>query len=106
MKLATFTILGGVALSALVAGLTAYNTIWDAKAQDRLASSIDSITAGLADTRDLTRAVDEVKFDVVQVQQWLTDVSATRGLDGLNDGFDKAESFAAKLSADVDRAST
>lgn len=32
-----------------------------------------------------------MKLDVVQVQQWLTDISATRGLDGLNDGFDEAE---------------
>jgi methyl-accepting chemotaxis protein len=28
--------------------------------------------------------------DVIQVQQWLTDISATRGLDGLDDGFDEA----------------
>lgn len=33
----------------------------------------------------------KVKLSVVQVQQWLTDISATRGLDGLNDGFDEAE---------------
>ena len=33
----------------------------------------------------------KVKLAVVQVQQWLTDISATRGLDGLNDGFDEAE---------------
>ena len=33
----------------------------------------------------------ELKLSVVQVQQWLTDISATRGLDGLNDGFDEAE---------------
>lgn len=32
----------------------------------------------------------ELKMSVVQVQQWLTDISATRGLDGLNDGFDVA----------------
>ena len=32
-----------------------------------------------------------IKLSVVQVQQWLTDISATRGLDGLNDGFDEAE---------------
>jgi len=29
--------------------------------------------------------------DVVQVQQWLTDISATRGKDGLDDGFVEAE---------------
>lgn len=27
----------------------------------------------------------------IQIQQWLTDISATRGQDGLNDGFDEAE---------------
>ena len=36
----------------------------------------------------------EVKLSVVQVQQWLTDISATRGLDGLNDGFDEANNNA------------
>ena len=36
----------------------------------------------------------QVKLAVVQVQQWLTDISATRGLDGLDDGFDEAEKSA------------
>ena len=31
------------------------------------------------------------RLNVVQIQQWLTDISATRGLDGLDDGFDEAE---------------
>ena len=39
----------------------------------------------------------EAKLAVVQVQQWLTDISATRGLNGLNDGFDEAESNAIKF---------
>jgi methyl-accepting chemotaxis protein len=33
----------------------------------------------------------EAKINTIQVQQWLTDISATRGLDGLNDGFDEAQ---------------
>ncbi len=33
----------------------------------------------------------ELKLAVIQVQQWLTDISATRGRDGLDDGFDEAE---------------
>ncbi len=33
----------------------------------------------------------QLKIAVVQVQQWLTDISATRGLDGLDDGFDIAQ---------------
>ncbi|RMG35925.1 MAG: methyl-accepting chemotaxis protein [Gammaproteobacteria bacterium] len=32
----------------------------------------------------------QLNLAVVQVQQWLSDISATRGLDGLNDGFDEA----------------
>ncbi len=35
-----------------------------------------------------------MKLAVVQVQQWLSDISATRGRDGLNDGFDEAENNA------------
>ena len=37
---------------------------------------------------------DDLKLDVVEVQQWLTDISATRGSGGFNDGFDKAEKYA------------
>lgn len=33
----------------------------------------------------------QLRLDVVQVQQWLTDISATRGFDGLDDGFAEAE---------------
>ncbi len=33
----------------------------------------------------------ELKISVIQIQQWLTDISATRGLDGLNDGLDVAK---------------
>ena len=33
----------------------------------------------------------QMQVAVIQVQQWLTDISATRGLDGLNDGFEVAE---------------
>jgi len=37
------------------------------------------------------RVAQQMKLDVVQVQQWLTDISATRAKDGLDDGFDEAE---------------
>lgn len=41
----------------------------------------------------------ELKLSVVQVQQWLTDISATRGLDGLNDGFDEAANNAKRFKS-------
>ncbi|MCC2113350.1 MAG: hypothetical protein KDJ16_15045, partial [Hyphomicrobiales bacterium] len=50
---------------------------------------------------ELTRLTKQIQVDVVQVQQWLTDISATRGLDGLNDGFDEAASFAERLPNDI-----
>lgn len=49
---------------------------------------------------ELSQAIKDVKFDVVQVQQWLTDISATRGLDGLNDGKIKADEFAKLFATD------
>ena len=37
---------------------------------------------------------EEIKLDVVQVQQWLTDISATRAAPGFDDGFGEAEKYA------------
>lgn len=45
----------------------------------------------------LSGLIAEMRYDVAQVQQWLTDISATRGLDGLNDGESKAAEYAAKF---------
>ncbi len=36
----------------------------------------------------------KINLDVVQVQQWLTDISATRGAEGFDDGFEEAEKWA------------
>ena len=47
----------------------------------------------------------QLKLAVVQVQQWLTDISATRGLDGLNDGFDIAEENAQKARSIIEELS-
>ncbi|MCP3676183.1 MAG: methyl-accepting chemotaxis protein [Deltaproteobacteria bacterium] len=38
---------------------------------------------------------------VYQTQQWLTDISATRGQDGLNDGFDEAEVWAGTFRGEL-----
>lgn len=48
------------------------------------------------------QAVNNLKVDVIQIQQWLTDISATRGLDGLNDGFDLAKKYAADAEHEID----
>ncbi|MGC1411384.1 MAG: methyl-accepting chemotaxis protein [Acetobacteraceae bacterium] len=52
----------------------------------------------------LMRAAKDIEFDVVQVQQFLSDISATRAQDGLDDGFKKAQRFADKFASDADAA--
>ncbi|CDK99251.1 putative chemotaxis methyl-accepting receptor [Magnetospirillum gryphiswaldense MSR-1 v2] len=42
----------------------------------------------------LYAAIKDMNLQVAQVQQFLSDISATRAQDGLNDGFDKAEEAA------------
>ena len=52
----------------------------------------------------MTRLVEyqkQVIIDVVQVQQFLSDYSATRGQDGQDDGLENAAKFAARLPGDI-----
>ncbi len=43
----------------------------------------------------------DMQMQVVQIQQWLTDISATRGQDGLDDGFKEAEKAHATFQKDL-----
>ncbi len=45
----------------------------------------------------------QMKLDALQIQQWLTDISATRGQDGLDDGFDEAEKSYQSFLAGLDK---
>lgn len=49
----------------------------------------------------LLATIKEINADVIQVQGWLTDIAATRGLPGFDDGFAEAEGFSKKFAADV-----
>ncbi|NDC58999.1 MAG: hypothetical protein EBZ50_09310, partial [Alphaproteobacteria bacterium] len=51
----------------------------------------------------LSAAVKAAELEVVQVQQFLTDLSATRGLDGLDDGAAKAEEAATAFYTEIDK---
>lgn len=54
-----------------------------------------TVTNNITQTKDqnikLANVAQQMRVDVIQIQQWLTDISATRGLDGLDDGFKEAE---------------
>ena len=45
----------------------------------------------------------ELKLNVIQIQQWLTDVSATRATKGFDDGYKEAEDYFKKANITVDR---
>jgi len=55
------------------------------------------IAKGFNKVMPLELVVKDIRFHAVQVQQWLTDISATRGMDGLNDGFDTAKAHRAEF---------
>jgi methyl-accepting chemotaxis protein len=66
-----------------------------------LVFQISSINMNLQQIKDINETSfstlqksQQLKLDVVQVQQWLTDISATRAADGLDDGFEKAKTHA------------
>ena len=65
---------------------------------DTMAAAFDTV---LARVIPLIQGIKEIRIDIIQVQQWLTDISATRGLDGMDDGFDEAAAYAAKFEEDV-----
>lgn len=51
----------------------------------------------------LLNGAHDLKLYVLQVQQWLTDISATRGRDGLDDGFAEASNNARLFREQIDQ---
>jgi methyl-accepting chemotaxis protein len=49
----------------------------------------------------LSSTAYSLRYNSAQVQQWLTDISATRGLDGLDDGFKKADEYYLAFTNDL-----
>ncbi|MGV8831564.1 MAG: methyl-accepting chemotaxis protein [Devosia sp.] len=104
MKLTTTTYAAGTALIAVAVLATIGSYVLSSSAEQTAKLALEHGVAKLSATQQVTAAIYDVKIDVVQVQQWLTDISATRGLDGLNDGFDQAKVFADRLPSDIARA--
>ncbi len=104
MKTSTLVLLAFNLVLILFAGASykIYTSFQDIEKQ--VQSAADT-TARVIDLNfELSQTIKDIKFDVVQVQQWLTDISATRGFDGLNDGKDKATEFAKSFKQDTEKA--
>lgn len=63
-------------------------TIWTFSVTKSVRANIETVKNTNV---ELALLAGSMSRDVVQIQQWLTDISATRGLDGLDDGFSEAE---------------
>ena len=105
MSIRTRVILGIVLIVAFVAAGTAF-TFLSVRQQRVALGAVDAAADTVANrSMALIKAAKEIKLDVVQVQQFLTDISATRAQDGLDDGFDDAQRFAEKFDRDATAAS-
>ena len=97
----------GILLIVTAGALAALS--WQAvKTSDRVIGSIETLNRDLdrlaGDVLRFFQLGGEIRYDVVQIQQWFTDLAATRGEDGLDDGAEKALEFAAELERDLTEA--
>lgn len=94
--------LAAAIISILIYVVVAGSGMWGI---NQLSNNINKLSTEVAKKTDLISPLlqvsNDIKNDVVQVQQWLTDISATRAQDGLNDGFDVADEFAQKFNTDT-----
>ncbi len=67
-----------------------------------MSSSIGAIESARDEGYAGARLAMKIKYDATQVWQWLTDISATRGAEGFDDGFVEAERYAGLFRDDVD----
>ena len=101
MKIKTKLLCAIASLGALFA-VSGATTWYFSQKLDRELSSIETMTQAIAtDDMRLATLIKDIRINVIQVQQWLTDISATRGQDGLDDGFKEAEEQAKEFEQNV-----
>ncbi|WP_083897100.1 methyl-accepting chemotaxis protein [Azospirillum sp. B506] len=93
---------------ALIAAILVFSMVltWVTVSEERDALETVEAASGRVTEKslELVKSIKEIQIHVIQVQQWLTDVSATRGLDGLDDGPAKAAEHADGFRAEIARA--
>ncbi|MBF0268638.1 MAG: HAMP domain-containing protein [Alphaproteobacteria bacterium] len=96
----TFSLVFGL-LFALMAGtgiLTASLFVTQTEHIHEMVHSANEVTGK---DLPLVKAIKDIKMDAAQVSLWLTDISATRGQDGLDDGYKEAEAAAQSFEKNV-----
>jgi methyl-accepting chemotaxis protein len=101
MSIRTRVMIGIVLIVGFIAGGTGF-TFFSIRQQRIALDSVDAAAETVANQSiALIQTAKEIELDVVQVQQFLSDISATRAQDGLDDGFKEAQRFADKFDHDV-----
>jgi methyl-accepting chemotaxis protein len=97
------SVVAGILIAVIALSSVRISASIDTAAGDlrEVAGSVDSVINRLI---PLTEVIGRIRLDVVQVQQFLSDISATRGQDGLADGLDKAAEFARQFAEDTAQA--
>jgi len=67
-------------------------------------SDVNRILARNASIVSFSLLAKDILYDTSQVQQWLSDISATRGQDGYNDGFNQAGQYAQQFDSQIEEA--
>lgn len=97
-------LLGGALLAMSILAL-AGGAAWSLLGLDGAFGAVRSMTdANRVHVTPLVRTVGDVRYNIIQVQQRLTDISATRGEDGLDDGPAEAAKNAKLVQENIDLA--
>src|SRR3954470_20257592 len=83
-----------LAFVAMLLAATGSMFVFARNQEERIERSEKAAEIAAVQSIRLVTLIKTIQIDIVQVQQWLTDISATRGLDGLNDGYDEADKAA------------
>lgn len=87
-------IIGIITLTLLISITVSYRSIGDIESTLRVQET---------QTIPVALMFVDLKIDVIQIQQWLSDISATRGRDGYNDGTVKAKEYYVKANLTLDK---
>lgn len=86
MKTISAKVKAGSAGLLMVVALFIGFLLWQQSAQIANDADVEKKLTAMSQSTEIAQIVKDIRYNVVQVQQYLTDVSATRGLDGLDDG--------------------
>ncbi len=82
-------------------GIAAYGVVSMAEQADVSLQARELLTRVESRDLPLVKRINAIRFDILQVQQWLSDVSATRGQSVLDDGFANAADYADAFTRDA-----